>query len=264
MVWFVVLIIIMIIIYQSLDVEPFSINFNKVFVINLDKDNNRLKSIVEQCNNSNLNCQKIKAINGRYVNIDEIKKKGILTMNEDSFFNHNKHGRDSLKGSIGCALSHRKTWKRISKMEDGNYLILEDDVVLPTNFNFHIEQLWSRIPKKWDIIFLGGVRRYGKLEDLNILKAVKTSTNFWNNCGLYAYIIRPQSAKKMVSLCTPINNYIDIQLNRHYDKLNAYYIVPSLVKHNFDVKSTRNIGDGDGYTYSNSFIDQSNKITYCD
>ena len=256
------IIIICLILYTKKSIERFgnSIKVDKVLVINLDRDSKRYKSIKDQCKKANIKFTKISAIDGKKLNINKLKESNILNLTKHSFFNHNKNGRDSLKGSIGCALTHRKIWKKIAR-SNKETIILEDDVILPTNFWTKLNTYSNQIPNDWDIIFIGGVRIYGNKLSKNIIKAKTTANNRWNNCGLYAYILNPRSAKKLLHIVNPINNYLDIQMNRHYNKLNVYYVIPTLVKHNFEVPSTRNIGKGVGYMYDEKFQKNAKKIT---
>lgn len=243
-------------------VESFdnSVNIGKVYVVNLDKDSDRLENIKDQCEKANIKFNRFSAVNGNLLNIDKLVKTNKLRLFKNSFFNHNKNGRSSLKGSIGCALTHRKIWENVVN-SGKNTLVFEDDIILPKNFWDRLNKNIKEVPNNWDIIFLGGVRIYGSSISKNVIKAKATKTNFWNNCGTYSYLINPASANKLLNIINPISNYLDIQMNRQYNNLNVYYIVPTIVKHNFKIPSTRNKGNGDGYVYSKYFIENSKKIT---
>ena len=45
------------------------------------------------------------------------------------------------------------------------------------------------------------------------------------------------------------------------NQLNVYYVIPTIVKHNFKIPSTRNSGKGNGYIYTKQFTEASKKIT---
>lgn len=234
------------------------INVNKTIVINMKKDKERLDYIKKQCQKANIKFERFNGIDGTKLNIDKLEKNKSIQFHKNSFFNHDRQGRSSLKGSIGCALTHKKIWEQIINSDKKNTLIFEDDVIIPKNFlkkfNFYSKQ----IPNNWDIIFLGGVRIFGKKITKNVIKAVSTPDNIMNNCGLYAYIINKNSAKKLINICNPINNYIDIQINRHYNTINAYYIQPNIIKHNFQIKSSRN--HDKKFKYPKYFIEESKII----
>jgi glycosyl transferase family 25 len=254
-----IIIIIAFIFYKSTKKEFYAnsntITINKTIVINMKKDKERLDYIKKQCQNANIKFERFNGIDGTKLNIDKLKKNKSIEIQKNSFFNHDREGRNSLKGSIGCALTHKKIWKQIVNSGKKNTLIFEDDAIIPKNFfkkfNFYSKQ----IPNDWDIIFLGGVRIFGKQIKKNIIKAVSTPNNIMNNCGLYAYIVNKNSAQKLINKCNPINNYIDIQINRHYNTLNAYYIQPNIIKHNFKIKSSRN--HNKKFKYPKYFIEES-------
>ena len=258
----IVIIIICFIHYTKRKVEGFGtpIKVDNILVINLDKDTKRLNHIKNQCKKAKIKFTKFSAINGQGLNINKLKKSNLIHLTKYSFFNHNKQGRSSLKGSIGCALTHRQIWKKVAKSNQ-NTLILEDDIILPKHFWDKLKNYTSQIPNDWDIIFIGGVRIYGSNISKNIIKAETTQNNAWNNCGLYSYIINQKYAKKLLNIINPINNYLDIQMNRYYNQLNVYYVIPTLVKHNFKIPSTRNSGKGNGYIYTKQFTEASKKIT---
>lgn len=233
-----------------------NLQIHQIYIINLNKDGKRLDYIKKQCNQANiLNYIRYPAIDGESLNIENLQTRNILKLNKKSFFNHNTNKRNSLYNSIGCALSHTNLWNKISKTINQNILILEDDIIIPPKFNKLLNEL--SIPQNWDIIFLGGSRIYGSFINSNIVKA-NTSNNVLYNCGLFAYIINSKSASKIIKLCSPISTYIDVQLNRHFNKLNCYYVYPNLIKHNYNMESTRL---NNNYKYSNTFIQKANKIT---
>ena len=86
------------------------INVNKTIVINMKKDKERLDYIKKQCQKANIKFERFNGIDGTKLNIDELEKNKLIEIHKNSFFNHNKQGRNSLKGSIGCALTHKKIW----------------------------------------------------------------------------------------------------------------------------------------------------------
>lgn len=245
-------------------IERFSSNdklfkIDQIYLVNMDKDKKRFYGAKKQFDRENILFDRFSAVNGHSLDLAELQRNNIVRMKKHSFFNHNKNGRSSLMGSIGCALTHRKIWEKVMKTNQ-NTLVFEDDIIIPKNFWGKLNKNLINVPSEWDIVFLGGVRIYGKKESDDLIKAKTTQTNLWNNCGTYAYIVNPNSAKKLLNITDPIETYLDIQMNRHYNDLNVYYIYPSIIKHNFDIPSTRNKGTGNGYTYSEAFINNSNKV----
>tara|TARA_B100002051_G_scaffold203954_1_gene194212 strand:+ start:41 stop:928 length:888 start_codon:yes stop_codon:yes gene_type:complete len=239
------------------NIEKFThINIDKTFVINMKKDINRMVKLKKDAKKADLNIKRYDAVNGRKLSLEDLKKNKIVKIEKYSFYNHNKDGRDSLMGSIGCALSHQNIWKKLINSKNNTYMILEDDVIIPENFWLLFDNATSQIKGNWDIIFCGGSRIMGKKVGKNLIKAVFNG-NLWKNCGLFGYVINKKAAKKMVKLTTPIDNYIDIQLNQNYNKLKVFYLDPQVIKHNYDFKSSR-LND-DTYFYSKNFIKNAEK-----
>jgi len=236
------------------------IYINKTFVINMKKDFKRLNYIKKECKKNNIIFEIFNGIDGIKLNINQLKNNNTIKLHQNSFFNHNRQGRKSLKGSIGCALTHISIWKKIAKSKKQHTLILEDDVIITPNFWNKFNIYSKQIPNNWDIIFLGGVRIFGKKISKNIIKATSTTNNLMNNCGLYAYIINKNSAQKLINITNPITNYIDIQINRHYNNLQVYYLHPNIIKHNFKIKSSRN--HNNKFKYPKYFIEDSKKIEF--
>ena len=263
-----ILIVVFIIVASQIDIERESMTagskrsvvVDKTVVINLDRDKRRYKNVKKRCRKAEIRFDRYSAIDGRNLDLHQLESKGLLKLSPYSFFNHNSGGRDSLKGSIGCALTHRQIWRELADSLHQTCLILEDDVEIPSDFWKRFNEI--EIPNDWDIVFLGGVRIYGKPVHNNLIRAVSTKSNYWNNCGLYAYLINKRSAKRLLDMVDTVQTYLDIQMNRFYNKLKVYYIVPNIVKHDFSVKSSRSTGSSHkkGYFYSKSFIDRSKSV----
>ena len=69
-------------------------------------------------------------------------------------------------------------------------------------------------------------------------------------------MINKKSAKKLLEKCTPLYNYIDVQMNYNYGtSINAYYIYPFIITHKHEFPSSRIVsGSSDKvYTYDNFF-----------
>tara|TARA_B100001093_G_C26774895_1_gene991884 strand:+ start:596 stop:1483 length:888 start_codon:yes stop_codon:yes gene_type:complete len=239
-------------------IENFNqINFDKVYVINMKKDISRMSKLKKQAKKSNLNLVRYEAVNGRKLDLEDLIKNNIVKINKYSFPNHNKNGRDSLMGSIGCALSHKNIWKKLVKSKDNNYLILEDDVIIPKNFQSKFDKITNQIKGDWDIIFCGGSRIFGEKISKNIIRGIFNG-NSWRNCGLFGYVINKKSAKKLIKMTSPISNYIDVQLNQNFNKLKVYYLTPQIIKHNYNFNSSRI--NNKKYYYSKQFINNAEKV----
>lgn len=103
------------------------------FLINLDKDKDRLEFMSSQLNKINIPFERVAAVYGKTYSVD------------DREYNREKAlaatGHALLPGEIGCALSHVSIYKMIVEKKLPYALVLEDDVELPMNFKEVIEKM---------------------------------------------------------------------------------------------------------------------------
>lgn len=90
----------------------------KTYVINLDKDKDRLSFISEHLDSFGLAWERIPAIYGKDYKGNEY--------NEEEAFK--KNGRALSQGELGCALSHKRAYQKFLETSEEYALILEDDV----------------------------------------------------------------------------------------------------------------------------------------
>jgi len=63
---------------------------------------------------------------------------------------------------FGCYLSHVFLWETLVEEDLYFLVILEDDVVLTTNFRYRLFRTLNLLPKSWDVLYLNGCfKRFG-------------------------------------------------------------------------------------------------------
>lgn len=96
----------------------------KVFVLNLDRDRERLEAVDKQLRRLGVEYERIPAVYG----------KSLSTAEKNSKVNRFRWwcavGRPITDGELGCALSHATAYRKIVKEELPMACVLEDDVVL--------------------------------------------------------------------------------------------------------------------------------------
>jgi len=114
-------------------------------------------------------------------------------------------------GELGCFLSHKSLIKGLGAKVG---LILEDDVILPTNFTEAVCKLTDKVKElNWDIIFLGTsfdytdlyrirtmLRHIGRIDDLHSPQFEGFDlipANPWYVFGTFAYLVNPDAAAKI-------------------------------------------------------------------
>ena len=123
----------------------------KIYIINLDINNDRLSYQHKHSKKHNYQFTRFKAYNGRKLNKQKLIMSNILDNNNILRY-----------GQLGCALSHIKLLDTINKKTDEYSLILEDDVIIPDNFINKVNIILDNLPDIWDIVFIGGCNIKGK------------------------------------------------------------------------------------------------------
>jgi len=98
----------------------------KVYVINLDKDREKLAFVGGQLSRLGVSYERVPGVYGKDIPKDEF----------DCYYNHFRwwcaNGRPIVPAEVGCALSHYGIYKRMDEKEV--VCILEDDVILADAF----------------------------------------------------------------------------------------------------------------------------------
>jgi GR25 family glycosyltransferase involved in LPS biosynthesis len=198
---------------------------DKVYVINLDKDVDRMKKLDAQLKANGIEYTRFSAVNGSKV----IHSK-YLTEYCNTF---------CTDGMKGCALSHRAIWEDVVANNYSHVCILEDDAHIADNFNEEFDKSWKQLSKKYDIFYLGcGMRCTDTAPIPTLINTIQGTTpevvsknilSVSGSMGTHGYIISNKCAKLIYTL--PILTHIDSQLEIWIDKfaLSAYSSNPLLI-----------------------------------
>jgi GR25 family glycosyltransferase involved in LPS biosynthesis len=184
--------------------------FDNVFVINLKRRPDRLKTITEKLNDLHIKFEVIEAVDGSLLDADKSIGNGC---------NH--------KGVAGCALSHRKVAALAKERHYKNYLVIEDDCEFSEDFNELFNFYYKQLPKDWDMIYFGGNHQLQPTAvNVNVGKLQHTYTThcFAINQGAYNNIIEfvGDSVEKL-------KEPIDVTLTRIQKQGKSYVFKPHLV-----------------------------------
>ena len=217
------------------------INF-KVFIINLKKDKNRKKNILNELKKQNLkNYKFISAVNG-----NELKKKEInsLISKEKNFIN--PINTNMSKSEIGCSLSHIKIYKEIVKSDIDYALILEDDAFFLNKFTKNIKKFISiNFKYKKQIILLSELREFYKIpidkeKDYEIVDVT-------NAYFTHSYFINNEAARSLLHFNFPVKTVADnfiifkIYCGIKITGLNPYLLGQDKKKFESSIKFTSNL-----------------------
>jgi len=187
-------------------------NIKKIFVINLDRRKDRLNHFKSRYN-FNINFNRIKAVDGKDLNIDEIFKNNTIgEYGYKSLKNYRKfHHELTNNGSVGCYLSHYNIWKNISeKNKNRNYIIFEDDAILNNITLDDVSKRLKKLPNDWDIYLLSN-SKFCYVKEFIGSRIYKVKRFFLTS----SYVINKKCVKKIFNTNTifPINQQIDSYLS---------------------------------------------------
>ena len=199
---------------------------DKVYVINMEKDKERLKTFDGYMKDNNILYERFNAVNGSKV------------LHDDRLTNHcNIFCSDGVKG---CALSHRTIWDTMIKNNYKNVLIFEDDAIVDKNFDRSFNDIWNELPKDYDVVYFGSIfggtdnsinnSIYKKLMGFETEKLTDSIFKTKGTAGTHCLMISLEGAKKFVD--KKINYHIDTQMMwwiRDF-KYNAYIIHPNMIE----------------------------------
>jgi len=236
----------------------------QIFVINLKRSSDRFAKIETQLKALELPFTRIEAIDGKLVDANDSCV--------DQYRFRLSQQRECRDGEIGCAESHRKTWKEALKSNKPYSLILEDDAVLPKNLN----QVLQSIEKlELDIINLASIGsykvRHENLESLKkdgllerpflkkIRKWKQIEAGRWKVFNLFpvealtilecsimphcmvGYIVTPRACRALLNTTQKIDYPIDYAFRHVNGTIRQGFGSPVLITHDLDGHSL--IGD---------------------
>jgi GR25 family glycosyltransferase involved in LPS biosynthesis len=144
-------------------------------------------------------------------------------------------------GSLGCAAAHLNALQKVSVEEkNGLYLILEDDIILSETFMDQIKHVQENYPVDADIFYLGG--KNVRKRDISYFIDDYIFKCFNPRIGMYAYLITPATAKRIISFIIPydlVYGGIDTKIGKlvRRNKIIAYQIYPPTITVDFSLSS---------------------------
>lgn len=238
--------------------------WEKVYVLNLDKDKEKWKEIKKQLNALSINADRFSAVSGldKFPFGKKIKKEKNITkkwnfiekMNEKlkkeghvhkDVGNKNKYPY-MRPGELGHLASFVKIFQEIVTKGYEQILILEDDSVFTDNFRKKFYGSYEMLPEDWDLLYLGvnqihldSTRKPEKVNSkVCILKPIipknpKKKYKYGAIYGTHAMLIKRKVAKEWLHFAYPFRYASDIVMGKiinKYKKINAYYPCEQLVE----------------------------------
>jgi glycosyl transferase, family 25 len=208
------------------------------FLINLDRQADRLAKMKREFEQKNLTFQRICAIDYQTLSQQTLEKsydkKAAITQE-----------RELTCGEIACGLSHMACWQKIIDDDLTGAFIFEDDAVLMTDAPKAFEQIDflhrnNEIPQ--DSVILFTHTPYYKKSNIERKLTKKTAlyTSYGTPFAAYGYYISKTAAKNLLNtvekskLCFPIDHW---WIWAEQSQITLQNTIPYCVRHNFDLHS---------------------------
>ena len=205
------------------------------YVINLDKDTDRLERFKHQKAKLSVQFERIPAVYGKELSKKEIEKHTTRFC-----------ANFCTPAMIGCAASHLKSWETFLKTSHKRAIICEDDVVFADEVDTKLHDALEQVPTDFDLLFAGCLQCDSSEQKASLLSKMlqlmfpglgnATSTFVGENVyvprvalGLHCYVLSRKGASKLVSLFAQnINYHVDFQINQSFNSLGVYAIHPAI------------------------------------
>jgi glycosyl transferase family 25 len=168
------------------------------WVINLDKDHERLQRITQQLAPTGLAWTRVSAVYGRDLPPDEQRR--LL----DHAAYRRKHGMEPALGELGCYLSHLAVMRALLASPHRCALVLEDDVLLTPALRPVLEGLLAQ-PDRWDMVKLSAVHSGTPQPVLELAAGHRLAVMLSRCTGSSAYLVNRRAAQRYVDGLLPMS-----------------------------------------------------------
>jgi glycosyl transferase, family 25 len=181
----------------------------KSYLINLDKDRDRLEFFSKNFSRLGLTFERVAAIDGRLYSEQEHH---AFEIQRPRNYNRQRH-KPWLRGQMGCFLSHMEVWRRIAEGKENFCAVFEDDEHISDDLrNLLFDDQW--IPPEADVIRLETSTNRVRLSARPILtylgrSVYKVKSTSW--CA-GAYLISRDTARALVALDKKYHEPADVIL----------------------------------------------------
>ena len=133
------------------------------------------------------------------------------------------------QGAVGCILSHLMLWNVLQHLPEEEFLILEDDIIVPDDYAAKFDKLKSELPADWEICFVGwspAGNEYSKVPSTHITENIVVTTPVCT----HAYMVKKSAIKTLIETNQLAWDALDHQiLRRSLPKMKHYAFSPPLI-----------------------------------
>jgi GR25 family glycosyltransferase involved in LPS biosynthesis len=177
------------------------INNVPIYVINLEHRKDRKDRLIDAFQKANIKNYKItKAINGKDLDVNKLYDVGLVK------------NKKLKRGWYGCALSHINIWKDLYNSNAKYALILEDDVIIPEDFEYKMNKLISTVENLDFDVFYVSSNCWNDKNCKNgkyITEEVYTPKYPDGIAGMQAYVVHRKAVPVLLNNVIPITFAID-------------------------------------------------------
>jgi len=176
----------------------------KCFVVNLDRDKERLETTRAMFSSAGMDFERIDAVDARAMTAAELHKAC------PRFRFYIANARRVKPGEIGCALSHRKTWATVVERNLPLAAVFEDDILVDMDvLKNHLAAVEAAndpaVPTVW--LMNHGLPKPDRMESA-WYDVREADGRVWA-WGAYCYALNTAAARRLVELLTPMANVCD-------------------------------------------------------
>jgi glycosyl transferase, family 25 len=206
------------------------------WVINLDKDRERLQRITQQLAATGLAWTRISAVYGR--DLPEEQRQRLL----DSAAYRRKHGMEPALGELGCYLSHLAVMRALLASGHRFGLVLEDDVLLTPALVPVLQGLLTHAGR-WDMVKLSRVHSGSPRPCLEVAPGHHLAVMLSRCTGSSAYLVNRRAAQAYVDGLLPMTLPYDHVFDQGWTfGLQVRMVSPTPCIHDEDIATTITTG----------------------
>jgi glycosyl transferase family 25 len=188
-----------------------------VFVINLDRDRDRLTRMIAECDRVGLKFERFAAVDGRHLGAD---------LRAQFFDGDAQHEPALTPGEVGCYASHLSLHRLLQSRDAPFAVVLEDDVRLDDDLVTTIEQAINAVDD-WDIIRLSNAAK-SVFQPVAPLANGREVVRYWTvPNGTGGYLISRAGAMKFAAAAAKRKMPVDEDMRRPWRfELTTYGVLP--------------------------------------
>lgn len=203
-----------------------------VYVLNLDRDAERLSHMREQLEHLGLPWVRVPGVLGSSLDA------GTLNQSLDRQAFERTHGMPPVLGEVGCYLSHLKAQQVFLESEHDFAIILEDDVVLGDKLPAAIEQLIN-CQDAWDMVKLSRIHSGTPVKCRDLGDGQSLAIMLSQCTGASAYMINRRAAQVYLSKLMPMTLPYDHAYDRSWALgIKVRLVTPTPCNHDYSFGTT--------------------------